>query len=68
MSPAQGVHAGVVVQEPDQDLIAGSFATGDGLSEQLPGYGRLDQGGEEQVSHQAMAEQGVVAEPAGALD
>ena len=65
---AQGVNAGVVVQEVGKELVAGSLGAGDGLGEQRPGVSWVDEGVAQQILRQAHAEQDIIAELAGALD
>ena len=65
---AQGVAACVVVQQAGRKPVAGSFGAGDGLGEQLFGASWADVIGEQQIHHEAPAEQDIVTEPPGVLD
>src|SRR5215468_7297866 len=51
-----------------QELIAGSSGARDGLGEQRAGLSGLDDGAGQQVGHQALAQQDIVAGLPGALD
>ena len=64
----QRLNAGVVVQVTADELVAGSPGAGDGLGEQLPVASRVDEVAAQQVRHQALAQQDIVAELPGALD
>ena len=63
----QRVNGGVDMHEGVHELVAGPFGAGDGLSEQWPAQIWFDELVEQQITHQALAQQDVVTEPAGAL-
>jgi hypothetical protein len=65
---AERVHAGVVVQDAGEQLVAGSLSAGDGLIEQFPGPDRVDFVDAQQVSRQGLGEQDVIAQRPGPVD
>ena len=65
---AQGVHAGVVVQDASEELVAGPPGARDGLGEQRLGASRVDGIDAQQVPRHALGQHDVIAQQPGPLD
>jgi hypothetical protein len=58
---AQRLSARIIGQEVGNQMVAGSLRAGDGLGEERSGVGGVDKGVAQQIRHEALAQQDIIA-------